>query len=203
MTQSIIQILLLLISGVAVFSFIMPTFADIRAVQDETSEYALALENAYQSKQRLDALVNTLEDYSAQERYRLDLFIPAEIDIARLSYDLEMMIERQGLFLNTFTVEDEVKIPDPVSTSAALSDSPEEEFGTTIAEERTVASQDIALSVSGTYAQFKAFLGQVEQSAQLLDVVKVSFENTDSDIIQFEITLRAYGLFSKPDLTIE
>jgi hypothetical protein len=203
MSQTILQIALLLISGVAVFSFVMPTFSEIRGVQDETAEYALALENAYQSKQRLDSLVNTMEGYSAQEQYRLDLFIPNEIDIVRLSYDLEMLIEKQGLFLNTFTVEDEEKIPDPVSTSAALSDSAADEFGTAITEERTVASQDMVISLSGTYPQFKAFLASVEQSAQLIDVVSVSFENTDSDIIQFEVTLRTYGLFSKPDLTIE
>lgn len=203
MSQTILQIALLLISGVAVFSFIMPTFGEIRGVQDETAEYALALDNAYQSKQRLDSLVSTLEGYSAQEQYRLDLFIPNEIDIVRLSYDLEMLIEKDGLFLNSFMVEDEEKIPDPVSTSAALSDNTADEFGTAIAEERTVASQDMTISLSGSYPQFKSFLANVEQSAQLIDVVGVSFENTDSDIIQFEVTLRTYGLFSKPDLTIE
>ena len=196
MTQTIIQILLLIVSGVAVFTIIVPKFDEIRTVQEETAQYEEALDSAFATNERLSILSRQLDSLSQQERYRLDRFLPTTIDTLGLAYDIETLIDRNGLFLISFDVEDERRLEDPVETTAPITSGGEDDqfAAPAAATQKQLAVQTYSISAAGTYEQFKAFLRDIETSAQLLEVTDMDFASTDSDLNQFAITVEAYGL---------
>lgn len=191
MTQTITQILLLIISGIAVFTMIVPTFKTIGETQKETDEYSLAIESAFATNERLNALVRETEKLSQQERYRIDRFIPATVDPIRTAYDLETLIEKHRLFLVGLTVTEESVMDDPVVTSNAVA---EDDFGEGTQQVGSIGYNDFELVVAGTYEQFKDFLADIEASDQLFELQSVNFQSTDSDIIQFNTIIRTFGL---------
>lgn len=191
MAQTITQILLLIISGIAVFTIIVPTFDTIGKTQKETEEYSLAIESAFATNERLNALVRETESLSQQERYRINRFIPPKVDPIRTAYDLEALVEKHRLFLISLNVMDEEVMEDPVITSNQAS---EDEFGNPNQAVGSIGYNDFELVVAGTYEQFKAMLADLESSAQLFEMQSVTFQSTDSDIIQFNLVIRTFGL---------
>jgi hypothetical protein len=169
MTQTVIQILLLIISGVAVGTLVMPQYEKIGDIQTETAEYETAAERAYQANQRLNALVQRVQGLSAQERYRLDRFIPEVADPLKTSYELERLALKAGMFINGLSVLDPELVEDPVLTAVALS-APETVDEGVPAPVNQVVAYDIDLTVAGTYEQFKQLLSDVEMSAEYLEV---------------------------------
>ncbi len=192
MAQTITQILLLIISGIAVFTMIVPTFKTIGETQKETDEYSQAIDSAFATNERLNALVRETESLSQQEKYRINRFIPPTVDPIRTANDLETLTEKHKLFLITISVIDEEEMEDPVATSNAIG----EDFGSG-SDNQTIGSigyNDFELVVAGTYDQFKSFLADIESSAQLFEVQSINFQSTDSDIIQFNTVIRTFGL---------
>jgi len=192
MAQTITQILLLIISGITVFTIIVPMFKTMGETQKETDEYSLAIESAFATNERLNSLVAKTESLSQQERYRLNRLIPPTIDPIRTAYDLEVLIEKHRLFLISINVLDEEIMEDPVATSNVIS---EDEFGSADQVVGSIGHQEFELAVAGTYDQFKSLLADVESSAQLFEVQSVDIQSTDSDIIQFNMIIRTFGLF--------
>ena len=196
MAQTITQILLLIISGIAVFTIIVPTFNTIGETQQETDEYSLAIESAFTTNERLNALLRQADDFSQQERYRLYRLVPATIDPIRTAYDLEVLVEKNNLFLINLNVLEEFALPDPVITSSPASS---EEFVADSTNVGNIGYRDFELVTAGTYDQFKTLLADIEASAQLFEVQSVTFQSTDSDITQFSLVMRTFGLH--PNLT--
>ncbi len=204
MTQTIVQILLLVVSGVAVFTIVVPKFDEIRSTQEESAQYEEALESAFAMNERLRSLSNQLDSLSQQERYRLGRLVPEVIEPMKLAYDLEVLIERNGLFLEAMEVGEEMLEPDPVETTAAVATSNEEDsFAQSNAtDQKLLAVRTINIAVAGDYNQFKALLRDLENSAQLLEVTNIDFAATGSDLSQYVISVEAYGLRSSNPETI-
>lgn len=196
MTQTIVQILLLVVSGVAVFTIVVPKFDDIRSTQEETAQYEEALESAFAMNARLDALTNQIDSLSQQERYRLSRLVPETVDPLRLAYDLEVLVERTGMFLISIGVAEEVLEPDPVETTPPVgSATSDDAFARSDrANLKQMAVLPVTITVAGEYTQFKQLLAAIENSAQLLEVQNISFESTGSDLTQYVISVEAYGL---------
>ena len=191
MTQTIVQIFLIAVSVIAVFTIINPNLENIGQTQDEIDEYSLAVESAYATNQSLNALVQKVDSFSQQENYKLNRFIPESIDPIRTAFDIEVLVENNNLFLVSIDVQDEVQIQSPVVTSNPVQS---EDFIENQPGVSQIAQQDFDISVAGTYEQFKAFLADIESSAQLFEVKKVSFQSTSSDITQFNLSIRVFGL---------
>lgn len=189
MTQTIIQILLLIVSGIAVFTIIMPKFEEIAVIQSETEEYDQAIESAFATNERLSALTQQASSFSQQEQHKLDRLVPFNIDTLSLGYDIEGLIDRHGLFLNGIDIAEPTVLRDPVQTSA-----PSEAGPASAPIEKEIEQQEITITLSGTYEQFKGFLADIETSAQLLEVVELLYSSTGSDLSQFSLTVMAYGL---------
>jgi hypothetical protein len=191
MAQTITQILLLIISGIAVFTVVVPTMTTIGETQAETEEYSRAIESAFAANERLNALIRETESLSQQERYRLNRLIPETIDPVSTAHDLEVLIEKNNLILVSILILEELATPDPVVTSqiagAGGFDESDENIG-------NIGYRDIEIVFAGTYDQLKSFIADAESSAQLFEIQSISFQSNNSDIIQYSLTLRTFGL---------
>lgn len=192
MAQSLTQIFMIIASVVAVFTIVIPTFTTIGETQAETAEYEAAIESAFASNQRLSALNNQINNFSQQTRYRLERLIPEQLDPVKTAYDIEVLIDRRGLFLSNIEVNVEETMEDPVASSNLTVSGGQFDAGAGAVDR--IAYRDYTIGVAGTYDQFKAFLADLESSAQLFEVMNLLFESTNSDLNQYELVIRAYGL---------
>lgn len=196
MNQTILQVILITVSVLVAVMVVKPTLQDMGSTQQETAEYITAIENAAEANSKLSDLYRQVNSFSSSEEHRLALLVPEKIDAVQIAYDLEVMTNESGMFLTTLTVNDEVAEVDPVSNTVA-------EFGAedeiTAGSAKQIATQDFVLELAGTYDQFKDLLTQVETSARLLDIVDTKFTESDTDLLEFSLIIRAYGLNPSPN----
>lgn len=207
MMQLFVQISLIAISAAGIFSVIQPMFDEIEKVQSETEEYDRALSSAREANSRLAELNRKVSGLSQQERHRIELLVPEVSDPVKTAYEVEQLIVSQGVFLNSINIAPPVKIASPVSSSVAalVSDDDDSTFSESVSSGggHMMVGQDVLVSVSGTYSQFKELLTKIESSARLIDITSVSFQGVDSDINTYLLTLRTYGYSSREAVSVD
>ncbi len=202
MNSSIIQIGLIIISIFSIVSFVQPMLQKIQIVQSESEEYDLAIEVSAEASVLLGRLEQQISQVSQQEKYRVELLVPDFIAPVELAYDIEALIKEDSLFLNSIRISQPTRILDPVGRVAVpVPQESEDTFSSfdqvSSVSEQSIISQEIEISVDGTYEQFKSLLAKIEQSARLIDVVSIKFESSDADVNAYAMTLRFYGLQAK------
>lgn len=182
MFRTLTPIFCIVIAIAIFFFFTQPMFAEIQAVQNETSEYREAVENARLFNQTLQELVNARNSFSASELDRLESLIPASVDDIRLLVDLEALAEEHEMLIGNITVNNS-------------SNSGQSQGGTgqaTSLEE--LAYVDISFGLIGDYEQFRALLADLEKSLYRLEVMSIAFSAGDEDLQQYDLTVRSYAL---------
>lgn len=164
------------------FFFTQPMFAEIQAVQDETTQYREAVENARLFNETLQKLVNEKNAMSAAELERLEALIPPEVDEIQLLVDLEALAEEHDMLIGNISV-------------AKSSNSGGQQSGrgqATSLEE--LAYVDISFGLIGDYEQFRAILADLERSLYRFEIMSVTFSAGDSDLQQYDVSVRSYAL---------
>lgn len=178
-----------IIIAIAVYFVVtQPMFGEMQIVQDETNQYREAVDKAHLFNQTLQELLTKRKSFGAQEMERLEALVPNSVDEVKLLVDLEAMAERQQMLIGNISV-DKPKVP------VVRERNPE--IPTTVTLEN-LSSIDISFSLIGTYDQFRSMLTDIERSLVLMEVISLSFTASESDLYQFELTVRTHGL---PSLT--
>lgn len=204
--QAGIQILLIVISLVIVFTVIKPKFDDISYQQNEMITYQSALNNIGQYNQRLQTLINQAKAMNEEERSSLMRYLPEEIDAVAVGRDIVNIAEQNGLLLMeiepspatliTTSMPDQTVV-DP--SSAEMEGSVTEGDGTSSSKNGGLYGQKYKLSVVGGYDSMKDFLKDIERNAYPLRLVEFSFEINEEpgQLQKYEMTLETYALKGK------
>lgn len=201
MAPLFLQIALIAVSVSGIFMVIKPMYDEIGSIQLETEEYQRALDTAVQANAKMTSLKNDINRYSQQDKYRIELLVPENLAPVRAAYDIEELVSETGMNLTSISVGTVGKINNPVAAPSAAQAAEAfdlEEVGT-----MNLVSQQLDLSVSGTYEQFKYLLTKLESSARLIDIKTLSFSGEDSDLSTFTLSLVVYGLNSDAPLTTD
>ncbi len=192
-------------------TYVRPTFADIRGVQDETAQYEQAIEKASELQSRINELKQKQSSISLAHLERLEALLPNRIDEVSVLIDLDMLARNHGLVFGDIAVGDQLKnegtsskTPDPTdpSSSVAVPGTPTAPGDSTvmpgIAPESSLSSQyttlEVTFSVTGSYDDFRAFLKDIEYSLVLMEVVEIKFAESEGDAVPFSMTVRLYSL---------
>ena len=100
-------IIILLAIGIAFF-FIQPRFDEISSIQDDIVLYQEQIDNVSEVNENLAALVSRLTSIPAQDRVRLNTYLPDEIDQVGIVRDLFLMTRlTQTVFIDAnFSTDD-------------------------------------------------------------------------------------------------
>ena len=199
-SQAIIQIILIALSLVMVFTIIRPMFTGIRDDQNEVQRFKQAVDAADQFNARLDDLRQRANSFGSEDLAALDLFLPSTIDVLSVSRDIVAIAEQNQLLVQSVTkVETSEEV---VTENGNVVDPMDEMDGTGIksrtleeeASENTV-SQRFALSATGTYDQMKQMLRDMERNAYPLRLVSLTFAtDAETTILSFEAVVETYAL---------
>lgn len=157
------QLLLVLIAFVIIFTYIKPTFAEIRQTQNEMIEYSEAVENAAQFNQLLRDLIAKERSFSQQDRTDLDKFLPTYIDEIKVMSDLENIADQSGIEFGSVESSE-------VSTSENIMIE-----GNLEQKRPTVTYQDFQFSMIASYSDMKNFLRRLESNAYVFEIYGMTF----------------------------
>ncbi|MCA9363669.1 hypothetical protein KC727_00395 [Candidatus Kaiserbacteria bacterium] len=185
MFRTLTPIFSIIIALAVFFTFTRPTIDTIRAFQNEASDYQEAADKATEYNQLLQSYITTKNSFGARELERLESLVPYSVDEVRLLVDLEDIVRRHGMVIGDVSVEAGVPVDLERSKDSAK-----------LTFENDFDYSDISLDLIGTYEQFKQVLADIEQSLVLIEVVDLSFQVTEINLQNYNLTLRAYALAS-------
>lgn len=208
--QAGIQIFLLIVAVVIVFTVIKPKFEEISYLQNEMVTYQNALDNISRYNQRLQALINQANAMSTEERASLHRYLPDEIDALAVGRDIANIAEENNLLLLDIEPSAVVRINTTVaaeagngtemvgvSDPAATDDVFQNGAGTT--DESTsggMFAQRFKISVVGRYEQMKEMLADIERNNYPLRLVDFEFNLNEegSQLTEYTLTVESYAL---------
>jgi Tfp pilus assembly protein PilO len=161
--------------------YIDPHYAEIRGLMKQRADYQAAIANIEQVKQLRDSLETQYNDLSPDNITRLGKIIPQNLNIVKLTADLDAIAGHYSMTLRN------VRVTEQASDNSA---------GVNAKENKPYKTTTMSFSVLGTYPSFVAFVKDVENSLQLIDIRSVSMKSTgtSSSLMQFDITIQTYWI---------
>ncbi len=164
------------------FFVISPQWTNIRALQTGVTEYSEVLANLSSYNEQITSLLSRRDSLSVAEVERLNKFIAANgINTAQVVYNLEQETFAHDLSLvavHPFEVQQGAGVVSAGAVAAA-----------------DFITQDVELTVSGTYESFKEFAQALETTLEPYTITYIKFSNEDeSNIMSFTIRVRVSAI---------
>lgn len=198
MFKALTPLLGILIAIGLFFTYIQPTFSDIRAIQDETAQYAEAAEKAAQINQRVEQLKEVQRSIPVAQLERIDAMLPDRIDLVSVLIDVDALASGRGLIVSDIKTGEDIQEREPARSDAALQ-ADEDDIDAALMERSATSSTHytttlLGFTVAGTYSDFRAFLADLERSLVFMDIMSITFAESEGDLTPFEIVVRLYSL---------
>jgi Tfp pilus assembly protein PilO len=176
-----LPILLIVISIGIFYLYINPNYTNIRTLLSQRSDYQTALANIEQVKQLRDSLETQYSNISPDDINRLNKVIPQNLNVVKLTADLDSMASKHAMSLRN------VRVTEEASDSST---------GITTKDSNPYKTTTMSFSVLGTYPSFVSFISDMEKSLQLIDVrtVDMKIASTQGNIMQFDLTIQTYWI---------
>jgi len=202
--QAGIQILLVIISMVIIFTVVKQKFTDIQVSQDATIKYQEALTKATEYNNKLQTLLNKITNMPRSDVLALDRYIPETVDSTKVSRDIKNIVSNAGLLLVEIKANDEEEVsvseksPATTNVGSAVNDGFVRDSKLQTDIRNDLRTRRFVVKATGGYEQLKVALGDIERNAYPLRIVSLSLETIDnSALYNYSIELDAYALTSK------
>lgn len=174
-----LPILFLAISGTVFFFYIDPTYAKVKDLLAEQGQIDQALTRSKELQDVRDSLLARYNTFPTEEINRLQRLIPDHVDNVRLILDLDSMAAKYGMRVRDVNIGSQSTQQDPTAIGA---------------DDSAYESVVLSFTVSGTYDTFRQFLGDLERSLRLVDIVGLTFKASESGIYNFTFHIKTYWL---------
>lgn len=181
-------ILPIILTASAIGLFVMytnPTYqgpSGIKALQAQVSSYDDALNKSQELKKVRDDLVNRRNAFPDEHLQKLEKILPDNVDNIRLVIDINNIASRHSLALKNVQLG---SLSDSAKTRSALA------VGSSGS---AVGSVQLGFVISASYANFLAFLVDLEHSLRVIDIEKISFTAGDKGVDDYSFSIRTYWL---------
>ncbi|MHB8860403.1 MAG: type 4a pilus biogenesis protein PilO [Minisyncoccota bacterium] len=185
MNSRILPALALIIAIGIFFAYVNPAWTgSIAAAKAAIANDDQALATAQQYTAQQNQLATARDAIDPANQKALDTFLPSSVDNVGLILDLNALASRSGLSIANVDVITNAATDANAKNAGALS-------ANTL---NPVASVDLSLSATGTFAALQTFLVGVEKSARLLDVHDLTVKGSDTGVYTYQMTISLYWL---------
>lgn len=181
MNRGILPFVLILIAIGLFVVYTNPAYQETKSLSTQLASYDDALNQSTQVLKLRDQLLEKRNALSADDVNKLQLLLPDNIDNIRLIIDINDIAARYHLQVQGISVG---------STEAASAEQTSGVGGNASA----VGSVTLSFSVNASYAEFLAFLHDLEHSLRLIDVTSIAFSATGKDLDSYSLTINTYWL---------
>lgn len=186
MNRNITALILLVLAVGVYFTYTSGQIGDIQAAQETNAQYAAAIANAQKLIQIRDSVLAQYNSISDTDKARLDEIVPNNVDNVRLMIDVSGIAARHGLTAAGITTSADTENPAGSQSQSSNSGVSSQPAG--------LATVSVSFTVSTTYQNFLAFLGDIERSLRILDVTSITLTPASNGIYTYGVTLDTYWL---------
>lgn len=151
--------------------FVRPLWEEIGRLRGELVVTRDAITKTREVMRLRDELLDRYNSISPAERERVRMFLPAHASVGELLGDVDQLVRDAGMELRNINFQE--RIPSK---------------GVSLPEGVEVVS--VALSLEGTYEEFRALLDAFEHVIRLSDVTAISLSG--GDVFQFIAEIQTY-----------
>jgi Tfp pilus assembly protein PilO len=170
--------ILMLVASIGLFvGYIDPQYSEIKSLQSQKADYDQALVDANKLGKKRDDLLTQINSFKQEDLTRLSKLLPDNIDNVRLIIDIDEIAKQYGMRIRNFITSQTKK-----------------EQGYVGDDQSTYGTLALSFSTSGTYEQFVAFMGALESSLRLVDIVSIEFIAAETNISDFNVTIKTHWL---------
>lgn len=192
MFKALTPVIAILVAVGLFFTYVQPTFDEIRAVQDETHDYDEAISKAEQLRDRINELNRQKNSISLTNLERLEAFLPDRVDEVELLIAIDALADTHNLAFGDIIVGGESA---EAAAESARNRTDEDDMPDNDGSPGDQYEQlDIGFTVTGTYEDFREFLKEVERSLVLMEVTEIAFTESEGDLIEFMLDIRVFSL---------
>ena len=214
MYKLITHLVVLIAAFVLFTAFTQPTFEQAKAVEQEISDYELAIDKADQLIARVEELINQRNRFSTSDLERLESFLPDYIDEVGTVLSLDALSSKHRLLFGDIAVakvvsesseEDDTdrdvrqqkKLLTKIDVNA-FDENPEVKQSKTASSDQ-YAKLAITFTAVGEYNDFRQFLSEMESSLSLMDISVLGVTEADKEVgaQTFQVTVHIYEFDSK------
>ena len=189
MGRYIFPILLLIVSIGAFILLTNPLYGEIQVLRAQDSEYQNALLNSRQLAEVRDGLLakyNSLDPLSVE---RLQKIVPDTVDNLKLIIELTRISESHSIVVKNVQFDPNKEQVDTSKIAKA---------GQVSNENALYDTFELDFIVEGSYANFLAFLADVERSLRIVDIASIDFSSVNNSVFSenytYNVTIKTYRL---------
>ncbi len=178
MIRVLIPIILVAVAAGLFFGFIDPTYQTIKTLRAEDKTFNEALDQSRELQDIRDMLLSRYNTFSQKDLDRLKKLLPDHVDNVRLILDIDSIASQYNMRTRNVTI----------------SGTGSEDSNVIGANQGVVDSVVLSFSVAATYDNFIRFMKDLEQSLRVVDLTGLSFNVTEGDAFNFNISIKTYWL---------
>ncbi len=163
MLRSTVSVAAILIAGAIFFLYTQPTFDKSKSLQMQIASYDEALKKAAELQSLKQQLLARYNAFNPQDVERLQKLLPDHVDNIRLILDMDNIATRRGMTLSNVDISGNESTADKKTVIGSLG-----------ANTRKYETLSISFSTSGTYSDFKKFLGDLQSSLRIVDMTSLT-----------------------------
>lgn len=182
----LVSIILILGAVGIFFGYINPTYSGpVRTLQAEVRDLNTALDTAVKFREEQARLVAERAQIPQEDLDRVKKLLPDNVDNVQLILDVDGIASESGVQISDIGIDTDDKSGDGGSATGQ---------GVLIQDQKAYESLVLSFTATATYSQFKSFLRDIEQSLRTLDIVEISFDDSETGVYQFDVRVRVYWL---------
>lgn len=197
MNRNILPLVLIIVAIGIFFTFTVGQYDKVRAAMAENAQFSKTLEDSKELLKKRDQVINAYNSIAEVDRERLKKLLPDHIDNIRLIIDINGITSRRGVSIKNVRTGggNSTKTTPATGGAASVSGSPAPSI-----QQQAPASLSkydaltMNFNVTTTYENFINILHDLELSLRILDITKISFAPTDSNVYDFSVELKTYWL---------
>lgn len=175
----------MLLSGAVYVIWIDTPYKDVATLREKAKVIEGYIADADSAQAKLDKITEKYKAFPQDGDHRLQVLLPEKIDTVRLVIDVNEIAMRHGMTISK-----------PMASKAAKDETSAREY----------APYSLSFTTTATYKVFREFLGDLERSLALREIVSLAFTSSEStpdsngvvspeySTYSFGITIASYGL---------
>ena len=182
-----IPYLLIAVSVGLFYVHIDSRYKQVQTLQSQKNEYVAALAKVEELQAQKNQILSTYNNLPKADLVRLDHLLPEKLNSVKLIADMDGVAGKYGITMGNIRVsEDAVDRGDAVGT---------------VAQSKPYRTTSVSFKFTASYQNMVAFLRDLENSLQLIDITAISFNVSEkkagevsSNLHDYQVSFQTYSL---------
>ncbi len=199
----LMQIVMIAVAVIIGVSYIEPTIAQIKTIQDSTYAYQLEQKKVDTVTDALDVHLAAINSISNEKVRALETYIPDYVDRIVVMKDIKVITESVGLSVKALSYAGPQEPTAPEQSDEIIEESTDDLAAAKAAVQQGVIPHTFTVSVEATYTQLKQLIDAFAVNSYPLHITNLQLTPNAGGFITAVLTLETYSRLYEPEVSIE